>query len=464
MILINRNRCVGVKGFRYFNYLNNKLLFISEFHSSVCLFGDNNIEGRLEKLTENINIGKDISLSKSEEESLREGLSKLKTSFSESEVSEEISKIKNYFENSNSVVSSFDEAFPNYVVKSDLLEGSVDSKGVFFITDEISKEIKKCINSGTMNSDCIDKINLSSIIRKVMSNDNVSSDSIQISEEVGTVVRDELINKNIYERIGDITLRDIYENYNKLNENFNLNINPNYKEIGFNLVSYGLLLKSYNKFVYNRPIPTNVVGEELKVIKTTRQFSRFWFTGLVAPLLLFSFYKIREKGSYVNVNVNLPEVTSSSTTDNTTKNNGLLLLLTQKVNTLFPKVPKGWWVIIFIIIILILWKFDGKSLIYYIKDLKKDMYIYYLKYFLLFIILVPIVINVITLYFLGKKEKNGEINILKKNIFSSILNRYIYYINIIGKNKELLSYYKSRCQAELGFYVFILILYFYFFV
>ena len=126
-----------------------------------------------------------------------------------------------------------------------------------------------------MNSDCIDKINLSSIIRKVMSNDNVSSDSIQISEEVGTVVRDELINKNIYERIGDITLRDIYENYNKLNENFNLNINPNYKEIGFNLVSYGLLLKSYNKFVYNRPIPTNVVGEELKVIKTTRQFSRF---------------------------------------------------------------------------------------------------------------------------------------------------------------------------------------------
>ena len=77
--------------------------------------------------------------------------------------------------------------------------------------------------------------------------------------------------------------------------------------------------------------------------------------------------------------------------------------------------------------------FDSMSLIYYIKDLKKDMYTYYLKYFLLFTILVPIFINVITLYFLGKKEKNDEIYIPKKNIFSSILNRYINYINIIGK-------------------------------
>lgn len=102
--------------------------------------------------------------------------------------------------------------------------------------------------------------------------------------------------------------------------------------------------------------------------------------------------------------------------------------------------------------------FDGMSMIYYIKDLKNEIYYYYLNYFLLFTILVPIFINGIILYLLGKIEKTGEISIPK--ILPSILNRYINYINNIGKNKELLSYYKGRCKAELGLYVVILILYF----
>lgn len=105
--------------------------------------------------------------------------------------------------------------------------------------------------------------------------------------------------------------------------------------------------------------------------------------------------------------------------------------------------------------------FDGTSLIYYIKDLKNEIYYSYLNYFLLFIILVPIFINGIILYLLGIIEKNGEISIPK--ILPSILNRYINYINKIGKNKELLSYYKGRCKAELGLYLVILILYFYLF-
>ena len=112
------------------------------------------------------------------------------------------------------------------------------------------------------------------------------------------------------------------------------------------------------------------------------------------------------------------------------------------------------------------------SLIYYIKDLKNVMYIYYLKYFLLFTILVPIFMNVIALYFLDKTEKTGKISILqstknknqKKKILPSLLNRYINNINNIAKNKELLNYYKGRCKAELVFYVVIIILYVFLFV
>ena len=102
--------------------------------------------------------------------------------------------------------------------------------------------------------------------------------------------------------------------------------------------------------------------------------------------------------------------------------------------------------------------FDGMSLIYYIKDLKNDIYYYYFKNFLFFIILIPITINTITLYLLDKIERKDERS--NHKLFPSILNRYVNYLIKVGENKELLSYYKGRCIAELVFYVIILILYF----
>ena len=103
--------------------------------------------------------------------------------------------------------------------------------------------------------------------------------------------------------------------------------------------------------------------------------------------------------------------------------------------------------------------FDGMSLIYYIKDLKNDMYFFcYFNIFLLLIILIPIIINSFILYLLIKIERKGEIS--NPKLFPSILNKYINYLIEVGKNKELLSYYKDRCKSELVFYVVILILYF----
>src|ERR1700733_774373 len=98
--------------FRPCNNLNNKNIFISEFHSSVCLLSDKNKD--LEKRIENLNINNDgdIRLSNTEVESLRKGLSELKTKFSESDVLEEHSKLQKYVENNPTIMSSFEEAFP----------------------------------------------------------------------------------------------------------------------------------------------------------------------------------------------------------------------------------------------------------------------------------------------------------------------------------------------------------------
>lgn len=134
--------------------------------------------------------------------------------------------------------------------------------------------------------------------------------------------------ETIIDKIGNITLSELYNNFKNISEK--ININSNYKEIGFNLVSYGILVRTFNKLVINRPIPKSISNEELQVIKTTKNFSRFLFAGLVTPLLLFSFHQIRRKESLfnVNVNVNFPNVNSDNDS-NSTQNSwfGLLCLL-----------------------------------------------------------------------------------------------------------------------------------------
>ena len=162
--------------------MKNKIIHISQFHSSVCLFVGKDLEKRLENLKISSNISKEINLSKAHEENLRQGLSDLKNSrFTESEVSEEYNKVYDYLNSSSSPnvdrpegeITSFDESFPNYFKKSNLLESS-ESESVFDVTREISKVLQNCISSGTFNTDCVEKINLSSMIRKVMSNESHS--------------------------------------------------------------------------------------------------------------------------------------------------------------------------------------------------------------------------------------------------------------------------------------------------
>lgn len=278
---LNNNQ-LNVRGtgfiYGYYNYFNNKNLFISKFHSSVCLLSDKDkdkdLGKRIENLQVNNNIDKDIRLSKVEEESLKNGLSELKTGITDSDVSDEFSKLQEYVKNHPTEMSSFEEAFPNYGKNTNLIEPS-ESKSVFDITKMISKEIQDCVSSGTINTECINKINLSDMIKKVMSNESSALSNKQISEKVGIIVKEELTDKKIFERIGDITLRDIYEQYTKLNDKVPLIIKANYMEIGFSLVSYAVLLRAYKKLVHDRPIPSNLTVEELNVLKATRTFSRY---------------------------------------------------------------------------------------------------------------------------------------------------------------------------------------------
>lgn len=86
---------------------------------------------------------------------------------------------------------------------------------------------------------------------------------------------DEVANNNIIDTIKDIKLGDLYDTFLKLKNQVPFEIKPNHLEIGFNLVGYGLLLRTYNKFVHNRPIHPSLKSAELEVIHATRTISRF---------------------------------------------------------------------------------------------------------------------------------------------------------------------------------------------
>lgn len=377
------------------------------------------------------------------------------------EFSKEHQSVSDFFNQSNIEVYSFDEVYPNYAQKTELVAGPEDVS-VF----EVVKQVKKILDDSAAgaatgyNKDCLKELKLSGIVDKVLPNDSYDS----LKKKVGDVILAEY--ETILDKIGALaeperepqtTLLEVYNKFKDINEKLVTTIGLNYRELGNNLISYGILIITFNQLVLYRPIPKSVVGEELKIIQSTRTFSKFWFAGLIAPLMLFSLHQIRENLSFLNVN--LPNVNIENYDYSTKEINLGLFFLLKQVKT---KVNVSVIIFTLLILILMFWMFDGMRMMYYIKELKNDIYSSYLNYLLLLFILVPIFINGIILYLLGKLEKKGEISIPKNKLLPGIFNRFINYLMKISKNKELLSYYKGRCKAELVFYVVILILYFLF--
>lgn len=85
--------------------------------------------------------------------------------------------------------------------------------------------------------------------------------------------------------------------------------------------------------------------------------------------------------------------------------------------------------------------FDGLSFIYYYKNWIYKIYYPYYKLILLILNIIPIIINAIFLFMLAKVESKGYISIPK--FAPNILKRFINYLIKIGKDKELLNYYKG---------------------
>lgn len=317
---------VGKYKSKYCN-LNNSYLNLSKFHTSVCLFSDKeedrSAEKRIQELKGSIDSSskgsvdvKDISLSKEEYDEMKRGLLDFKNEVSnvcEKDVNDEFNSVKDYLNSTHNNISSIEEAFPNYMKQKEgeamlrrkiegedapqkKIEGEDilnDEISVFKIVKELKEVIEKCKSSGNAE-ECLNQLKLSKVVGNVLTN-NSSED---LNSKVKGAYFEEILNT-----VGNMTLLELYEKVKQIDSKLELKIALNYKEVGLSLVSYGLLMKGFNKYVYNRPIPKQFQGEDLKTILRAKHVGRIFFGTILAPFMIFSFHQVRSRYPLFNVNV-----------------------------------------------------------------------------------------------------------------------------------------------------------------
>lgn len=290
-------------------------IFLSKFHTSVSLYSDKGLSKAVE-LEKSNSLNEKVNMSEKEILEMKQSLLEFKEKLSKSqEVSQEVENVKNYLSNNDSI-SSFEEAFPNYIKKTDLNKeiGEVDKVEEKFsmILEEFNKVLKKCKEENIKeHEDCLKQIKMSDIIKKAYSKENPEEVIIE-----GLVKRN--VNQ-IIEKIGNTTVKEVYDTIldKFINNQIALNVKVEYLEIAANLVSYGILLRSYNRFIHNRPFPSSYNADDLKLARQVRGAARIYFAGMIAPFMLFFFHQIRVKNPIISVNVEL----------NKNENNSIFLLL-----------------------------------------------------------------------------------------------------------------------------------------
>lgn len=394
-------------------------------------------------------------MSKAEVLEMKKSISDFKEDISnlkDPDLSQEMDSVNDYLNCNNHLSSSFEEAFPNYVrdigLNKELVDDNVKENSVSNVLKILNDVLKKCKEAG-IEKICLEQIKISEIVKNVSSNESFS-----ITKEVEKLVIDQLNN------IGSITLKEMYDKVIIFKDKYELNVN--YLELGYNLVSYGILLRAYNKLIYNRKIPTGLSTQDLVVIRQVRSIGRVWFAGLVAPLMLFSFHALRKRNSLLDINIVI---------NNNENNNNYTFLLLLFKNIGIKRVIL--FILLLLIVILLFYSvlyWNGINLINY-KVFNYENIYSYLRLLLLISILIPIIINTIILYLFVIIERKGKISIpilcashppLAKHEGpgqqNKRTNKFIGYLVEICKNKELLNYYKIRNKGEILFYLLILLL------
>jgi hypothetical protein len=364
----------------------------------------------------------------------------------EEEVYQEVENVNDFLSKNNNNYSSFEEAFPNYLTKTGLIKEVVDENikedSVTILLKELDMILQKCKEAG-IEKKCLEKIQISDITKKVLSNSNNTED---IKGKVESLFYEQL------NKIGDMTLKELYEKTLIFKDKFeyNVKINVNYLEVGSYLVGYSLLLRSFNKFIYNQPISPIHSAEEIRTIRLTRSVGRVFFASVVAPLMLFSFNHLRKQSSFLDIKVNI----------NNKENSTMFLIF---LKNFLSRASRWVKMSIFLLLfaIFLIWYLSAFGEVNWILNFNLNASIIdpYLKILLIISIMIPIILNAIVLLLFVLIERKGTVSsyvlpLFEKNKYSK---KFIGYLIHICSKKELLSYYRGRNTAEIKFYLVLLL-------
>ena len=219
-----------------------------------------------------------------------------------------------------------------------------------------------------------------------------------------------------------------------------------------NSIGFGLLLRSYVKYIHNKPLPQSLTGLQKEMHLKIRNRNLILFLLVGAPLTLHS---IRSSGNLYkdmfNVNFNLTSSTDLQTdnniSNNNISNNSSFFLLLSNINKKLPDWVKLIFRLLFLSILVL--KLLGISIFEFLNST------YYIKMFSYITCSLLIIYQFLNLYLLHKFSNN---NIKIPEVLPDFLINWLKDFKIICSNKESINVIKKTYYIEISIYLVILIL------
>ena len=296
------------------------------------------------KIKEEINNEDNIRLSKTEEESLSKGLLELKTEFSDSDVLD-VSSLSESFpwltdkEGNNIEFTTDIDLFNGVKLVSQYLEKRYNEKS---ITDVKLTEILKPLFDKKEGED-ITVLDLYNHVSTLFNKGEFKETILQgITNEVNNeTISDTMDSSKPLGQFGDISLNEVVIQIKDLKWNSLLDsakITIHATPLAINVLGYGLIMRSYMKFVYNRDLPVNISNTQQKLQHKIRNRNLAIFSFLGAPLILICLRKTALGLKDMSSIEILPNNSNNDLSTNNLNKSGIFLML----STLNNKIPS--WV------------------------------------------------------------------------------------------------------------------------
>jgi hypothetical protein len=259
-------------------------------------------------------------------------------------------------------------------------------------------------------------------------------------------------------QIGEITINQLVTKLKDLNwENINWGVKTTVHAapVALNVISYGLVLKTYLKVVHNRPTPEGLNITELKKLNISKHNRLLLFSTIWAPLIVVGIRTFSPSFIKNAVDVELLPSSSSGNQSVDTNKTGLILILSKIREAYIKNIPEYLriqikWLFRILAAILIILNLVGFRGVWSILSNT-----YYLKLYFLIGSSLAICYELLNLYLLYR--------FIKKNmIISSVLPDYLINmlkeIENISQDIESIKYFKKSCYTHILLYLFAIII------